>query len=46
MILNPLKLNLYVDFVKLKDKASEAKIQLDSYVDQVFPELNYFLRII
>lgn len=29
---------------ELKDKASEAKIQLDSYVDQVFPELNYFFK--
>ena len=28
----------------LKDKAAEAKIQLDSYVDQVFPELNYFFK--
>lgn len=29
---------------ELKDKASAAKIQLDSYVDQVFPELNYFFK--
>lgn len=29
---------------ELKDKASEAKIQLDSYVDQVFPELNFFFK--
>jgi len=29
---------------ELKDKTSEAKIQLNSYVDQVFPELNYFFR--
>lgn len=29
---------------ELKDKASDAKIQLDSYVDQVFPELNYFFK--
>ena len=28
----------------LKDKAADAKIQLDSYVDQVFPELNYFFK--
>ena len=28
----------------LKDKTAEAKIQLDSYVDQVFPELNYFFK--
>lgn len=29
---------------ELKNKASEAKIQLDSYVDQVFPELNIFFK--
>ena len=29
---------------ELKDKASDAKIQLDSYVDQVFPELNCFFK--
>lgn len=29
---------------ELKDKASEAKIQLDSYVDQAFPELNLFFK--
>ena len=29
---------------ELKDKVSEAKIQLDSYVDQVFPELNFFFK--
>ena len=29
---------------ELKDKASGAKIQLDSFVDQVFPELNYFFK--
>ena len=29
---------------ELKDKASEAKIQLDSFVDQVFPELNCFFK--
>lgn len=29
---------------ELKDKASEAKIQLNSYVDQVFPELNFFFK--
>lgn len=29
---------------ELKDKASTAKIQLDSFVDQVFPELNYFFK--
>lgn len=28
----------------LKDKAAEAKIQLKSYVDQIFPELNYFFK--
>lgn len=28
----------------LKDKASGAKIQLDSFVDQVFPELNCFFK--
>ena len=28
----------------LKDKAAEAKIQLKSYVDQVFPELNSFFK--
>ena len=28
----------------LKDKVSGAKIQLDSFVDQVFPELNYFFK--
>lgn len=28
----------------LKDKASEAKIQLKSYVDQLFPELNGFFK--
>lgn len=28
----------------LKDKASEAKIQLKSYVDQIFPELNSFFK--
>ena len=28
----------------LKDKASSAKIQLDSYVDQLFPELNDFFK--
>lgn len=30
----------------LKDKTSEVKIQLKTYVDQLFPELNIFLRII
>lgn len=29
---------------ELKDKTSDAKIQLDSYVDQVFPELNCFFK--
>lgn len=29
---------------ELKDKATEAKIQLDSYVDQVFPELIFFFK--
>ncbi len=29
---------------ELKDKAAEAKIQLASYVDQVFPELNFFFK--
>lgn len=29
---------------ELKDKVSSAKIQLDSFVDQVFPELNYFFK--
>ena len=29
---------------ELKDKASGAKIQLNSYVDQVFPELNCFFK--
>lgn len=29
---------------ELKDKVSGAKIQLDSFVDQVFPELNYFFK--
>ena len=29
---------------ELKDKASGAKIQLDSFVDQVFPELNCFFK--
>lgn len=29
---------------ELKDKASSAKIQLNSYVDQVFPELNCFFK--
>ena len=29
---------------ELKDKASSAKIQLDSYVDQLFPELNDFFK--
>lgn len=29
---------------ELKDKASDAKIQLDSFVDQVFPELNCFFK--
>ena len=29
---------------ELKDKTSDAKIQRDSYVDQVFPELNYFFK--
>ena len=28
----------------LKDKVSSAKIQLDSFVDQVFPELNCFFK--
>ena len=28
----------------LKDKASEAKIQLKTYVDQLFPELNSFFK--
>jgi len=28
----------------LKDKAAEAKIQLKSYIDQIFPELNYFFK--
>ena len=28
----------------LKDKASEAKIQLKTYVDQLFPELNAFFK--
>ncbi len=28
----------------LKDKASEAKIQLKTYVDQLFPELNTFFK--
>lgn len=28
----------------LKDKAAEAKIQLKSYVDQIFPELNSFFK--
>ena len=28
----------------LKDKAAEAKIQLKSYVDQLFPELNLFFK--
>ncbi|MBQ4215389.1 MAG: hypothetical protein II663_03840, partial [Bacteroidales bacterium] len=27
---------------ELKDKASDAKIQLKTYVDQLFPELNVF----
>lgn len=29
---------------ELKDKVSSAKIQLDSFVDQVFPELNCFFK--
>ena len=29
---------------ELKDKATEAKIQLKAYVDQLFPELNYFFK--
>lgn len=29
---------------ELKDKASEAKIQLKTYVDQLFPELNIFFK--
>jgi len=29
---------------ELKDKASEAKIQLKTYVDQLFPELNVFFK--
>ena len=29
---------------ELKDKTTEAKIQLNSYVDQVFPELNFFFK--
>ncbi len=29
---------------ELKDKAAEAKIQLAPYVDQVFPELNFFFK--
>lgn len=29
---------------ELKDKSSEAKIQLKSYVDQLFPELNSFFK--
>lgn len=29
---------------ELKNKASDAKIQLNSYVDQVFPELNFFFK--
>lgn len=29
---------------ELKDKSSEAKIQLDTYVDQLFPELNTFFK--
>lgn len=29
---------------ELKDKSSGAKIQLDSFVDQVFPELNCFFK--
>lgn len=29
---------------ELKDKTAEAKIQLASYVDQVFPELNFFFK--
>ena len=28
----------------LKEKAANNKIQLDSYVDQLFPELNYFFK--
>ena len=28
----------------LKDNAAKAKIQLNSYVDQIFPELNYFFK--
>ena len=28
----------------LKDKAAEAKIQLKSFVDQLFPELNHFFK--
>ena len=28
----------------LKDKVSEAKIQLKTYVDQLFPELNGFFK--